>query len=251
MKAIINGLAIEYLDEGNGKTMVFLHGWGDNLHTFDALAAILGARGRIVRVDVPGFGASESPKIAWDLDHYVEFVRDFCVKIHINPDVIIGHSFGGRIAIKAAAKKIINPQKIVLIASAGIAERQTLRNFLFMILAKTGRIITVIPPFSFWRKQLREKMYSHSGSDYPAAGNLRETFLKIVRQNLSSYARMIEIPALLIWGDTDTETPLADGRRLARLIRNSRLEIISGAGHFVHRDSPNRVAELIQEFLLP
>ena len=250
MKIIVNNLAVEYRDEGSGPVMLFLHGWQDNLHTFDLLTQALKNKRRIIRVDLPGFGASEMPKFAWDLDAYVRFITDFITKLEILPDTLVGHSFGGRIAIKAIAKKTVHPQKAILIASAGIAKTYTPRNIFFKICAKAGKIIMIIPPFFLWRNQIRRKLYAITGSDYPETGDLTETFLNIIKEDLSSVAAAIDIPTLLIWGGDDTQTPPCDGKKLADIIPGSRLEIISGAGHFVHQQYPEHVSKLIQDFIL-
>ncbi|MDZ4285466.1 MAG: alpha/beta hydrolase [Candidatus Sungbacteria bacterium] len=247
---IINNLAVEYRDEGSGPTMLFLHGWQDNLHTFDALVDVLKDKWRIVRVDLPGSGASEMPKSAWNLDRYVQFVTDFIAKLGVSPEIIVGHSFGGRILIKAIAIKAIHPQKAVLIGSAGITKTHTPRNIFFKICAKLGKIIILIPPFFFWRDSIRKKLYTAAGSDYLQAGALRDTFLNIIKEDLSSAAAEIDIPILLIWGSDDTETPVSDGKQLAAIIPGSRFKIIPNAGHFVHQEYPEHVSELIQDFLL-
>lgn len=249
MKIIINNLAVEYRDEGAGPVMLFLHGWQDDLHTFDALANALKDKGRIIRVDLPGFGASEMSKFAWHLDDYVGFVTDFIAKIGISPDILVGHSFGGRIAIKAIATKALRSRKVVLIGSAGVAKIYTVRTIIFNICAKVGKVITLIPPFFFWRDQIRRKLYAIAGSDYLNTRALSETFLNIIKEDLSSAAAAIDIPTLLIWGSNDTQTPLGDGKKLANIIHGSRLEIILGAEHFVHREYPDQVSQLIQQFI--
>jgi pimeloyl-ACP methyl ester carboxylesterase len=249
MKIIVQNLATEYLDEGTGKIVLFLHGWQDNLHTFDYLVYLLSPTLRIIRLDLPGFGKSEVPKETWDLDHYVGFVKDFIQKLNIQVDTLVGHSFGGRIAIKGEATKNLQAQKIILICSAGIAKNRTFRNSLLKILAKIGGLITCIPPLIFWREELRKRVYSFIGSDYLNTGKLKETFLKIISEDLSASAKKITTPTLLIWGESDTETPLSDGKQLSRLIHNSKLEVISGAGHFVHKEKSQEVAKLVQEFL--
>lgn len=250
MKIIIKNIAIEYSDEGEGLAILFLHGWKDNLHTFDFLAQILSEQWRIIRIDLPGFGGSELPLTTWNLDDYVQFVKDFIDKLNISVNVLAGHSFGGRIAIKAVTTKIIEPKKLILIASAGIAKTQTIRNYFFYIFAKAGKVITLLPPFIFWRKQLREKLYKIAGSDYLRSGSLKSTFLNVIKEDLSVYASKITIPCLLIWGDQDTETPLNEGEKLSKIIPNSQLQIITGAGHHVHQQNPQKVVELISNFIL-
>lgn len=249
MKIIVQNLAIEYLDEGTGKVLLFLHGWQDNFHTFDSLASLLSPTRRIIRLDLPGFGKSEAPKGAWNLDNYIQFIKDFIEKLDIQVHAFVGHSFGGRIAIKGEATKNLQAQKIILIGSAGIAKNRTFRNSFFKLLAKIGGLITYLPPLVFWREGLRKRMYSFIGSDYLNAGVLKETFLKIISEDLSASAKKITTPTLLIWGESDTETPLSDGKQLAGMIADSKLKVINGAGHFVHKEKSQEVAKLVQEFL--
>jgi len=249
MKIIVQNIAIEYRDDGAGKVMLFLHGWQDNLHTFDDLASFLSSKNRVIRLDLPGFGKSEIPGKAWDLDDYVQFVGNFIKKLNLQVYVFIGHSFGGRIIIKGLAEKNFQVRKIVLIGSAGITKKSIIRSSIFKIFVKFGGLITYVPPLIFWREKLRKKIYRFIKSDYLGAGALKETFLKIISEDLSNSAKRITIPALLIWGASDTVTPLSDGKQLAKLISSSELKAINRAGHFVHREKPEEVGKLIQEFL--
>jgi pimeloyl-ACP methyl ester carboxylesterase len=248
MKIVVQNMAIEYMDEGSGPIMLFLHGWQDNFHTFDTLARYFVADRRVIRVDLPMFGGSEMPKTSWDLDDYIKFVADFIKKLDIQVNILAGHSFGGRIAIKGSATGLIKADKIILIASAGIARKHTFRNSIIKVLAKIGGLIAYIPPLVFWRQKMRRKLYGLLGSDYLEAGATKETFLKIIGEDLSSFAGKIIRPTLLIWGSDDMETPLADGKRLSGLIPNSKLKVIDGAGHFVHKEKAEEVAALIKKF---
>ncbi|MBI4085007.1 MAG: alpha/beta hydrolase [Candidatus Liptonbacteria bacterium] len=249
MKVIVKNLATEYKDEGVGKVLLFLHGWQDNLHSFDSLAVSLSSDYRIIRLDLPGFGGTEAPKEVWELNDYAEFVEDFISKLGINVYALIGHSFGGRIAIKGNATGRIKMDKMVLIGSAGISKSNTFRSSILKILAKIGGLLLYIPPFIFWRSELRKKIYVLIGSDYLNAGALKETFLKIIKEDLTTAAEEIKTPTLLIWGENDTETPVSDGRKFSRLIRNSELKTVNGAGHFAHSEKPQEVTNLIRGFL--
>ena len=113
MKVIVDGLATNYLDEGHGPTILMLHGWANTLHSFDAIMPALAKGHRLVRVDLPGFGGTEMPRDTWDVKAYARFVRNFCEKIGFAPDIIIGHSLGGRIAVKGLASNIFSTKKIV------------------------------------------------------------------------------------------------------------------------------------------
>ncbi len=248
MKIIVQNLATEYRDEGEGPVMLLLHGWKDSLYTFDDLMPSLLARWRVVRLDLPGFGESEAPGGAWNLDDYIHFVNEFIQKLNLQVDVLAGHSFGGRIAIKGQAVKLFKANKLVLIAPAGIARKQKLRKSILKVMAKIGGFLADIPPLILWRQEIRKKMYNLIGSDYLNAGPLRGTFLKIIAEDLSVKARDITVPTLIIWGANDTQTPLADGQKLSRLVSGSEFKVINGAGHFVHREKHQEVAKLIEDF---
>ncbi|MDO8522503.1 MAG: alpha/beta hydrolase [bacterium] len=250
MHCIVDGLAVEYEDIGTGKTVVMLHGWKNNLHTFDAVTLQLSNSFRVIRIDLPGFGGSEPPPADWKLDDYVGFVKDFLAKLDIRPDILVGHSFGGRITIKGIATKVLTAKNIVLISSAGVARRKTFKNSILAVLAKIGRVVTAIPPASLWKQEIRRKLYEAIGSDYFRAGALSQTFLNIIKEDLGSFAKDISVPTLIIWGDEDDTTPIHEGKRLHQLIRGSKFQVIKGSGHFVHQEEPSKVAGIIREFVL-
>jgi len=249
MKILVEGIAAEYGDEGAGPVVLLLHGWKDTLHTFDALMPILAKHFRVVRVDLPGFGGSEAPSVSWCLEDYARFVERFVSKLQLTVHLLVGHSFGGRIVIKGVSTRVLIPRKVVLIASAGIAKANPLRIVAVAALAKLGKVILCVPPLVFWKQKLRNIFYARIGSDYASAGALQDTFLRVVREDLSAHARDITLPALLIWGDGDTQTPLADGKRLSELISCARLVVVPGADHLVHQKYPKQVAGFITDFL--
>ncbi|MDO8552733.1 MAG: alpha/beta hydrolase [bacterium] len=249
MRIIINGLAIEYDDRGSGETIVMLHGWKDNLRTFDGIFTALATSFRVIRIDLPGFGGSDAPPKDWTLEDYVSFVKDFTDKLNITPSAYAGHSFGGRIVIHGVASKVLNAKKIILISSAGVARRKTLKNSGLAVLAKFGRAAASVPPLSFWKQSIRRKLYESIGSDYFRAGALSGTFLNIIKKDLAEDAKKISLPTLLIWGSNDMATPLEEGERLHSLIRNSTLHVIPGAGHFVHQERPAEISGIIRKFL--
>lgn len=249
MKILVNNLATEFTDQGNGLVMLFLHGWGDTPHTFNALVTEFGPSWRVIRLNLPGFGRSEPPEESWGVGNYARFVQAFIGKLGISIDVLVGHSFGGRIALKGVANGLLQPKRLVLIGSAGLAQRNTIRNILFKILAKVGK--AALFPFPVDAKErLRRKLYEYAGADdFLRAGVLKETFLKVIGEDLSHSARNVHVPTLLIWGEDDTATPLSEGKRLNALISGSKLDIIKDAGHFVHQEKPSEVAWAIERFV--
>ncbi|HSX48566.1 MAG TPA: alpha/beta hydrolase [Candidatus Nanoarchaeia archaeon] len=249
MKVIVGGLAVEYMDEGNGPVMLFLHGWGQDATSFNSPISVLANKFRIIRPDLPGFGGSELPKVAWGVHQYADFLQQFLNKLNTQPEVVIGHSLGGQIAVKALADGLIKPKKLILIGAAVIREsHQSPRNKAFAASAKVGKAITSLPGLRRIQPLLRRQLYTVTGNnDYNLAGAMKPTFLKITKQDLQNEASLIVTPTLIIWGDKDTETPIEQGRRLAYLIKGSTLEVFSG-GHFIFDDQSERVAAAIERF---
>jgi|CXWL01.1.fsa_nt_gi pimeloyl-ACP methyl ester carboxylesterase len=242
--SIVNGLDIAYIDHGAGPLLLFLHGWGTDASSFNTLTAQF-SNYRCVVPSLPGFGESELPRTPWGVSQYVEFVRDFLAKLDISPDMIVAHSLGGRVAIKGVGVGILNPKKLVLIASAGVS-RKSARTHSIGKVARIVKVLTIVPPLSFLREHLKHLAGSR---DYRNAGAMRETFVKVVNENLEKDAEKIALPTLLIWGEKDVETPLTEAYTLRERIRGSRLEVISDAGHFAFQEQPIVVAEKIKSFL--
>ena len=252
MKVIVNNIATEYADEGEGSALLLLPGWMNTLHNFDELVLRLLSDYRIIRLDLPGFGGgTETPPLNWHIADYASFVKAFIEKIGLDSYMLVGHSFGGRIAIKGVGEGILWPSQLVLIASAGIAKHRTFRNRVLTLFAKVGKAFLYIPPLVFWRTQLRRKLYRLLKSDYFAAGPLSHVYLNAIREDLQDDARKISVPTLLVWGTDDQMVPLSDGKRFTELIKGSKLEIISGIGHSLHRERPEEIAKLIHTFLTP
>lgn len=245
MKTIVDGLAVEYKDEGQGQTLLMLHGWGNDASYFDTLCKELSGF-RFVRPDLPGFGTSDVPQGAWDVHRYAQFVADFCRKLGIGPDYIVGHSFGGRITIKALSSGLLHPKKVILIGSAGVAERKNTRAVLSAAVAKIGKVL--LYPFPSAYTKARRFLYTTTGSDYLSTAALADTFLLVVRENLSEDAAKVGVPTLLIWGKDDSSTLLSEGQKLHRLIKGSTLQTLDGS-HFIYQEQPQEVARLIQAYV--
>lgn len=135
---------------------------------------------------------------------------------------------------------------IILLASAGV--RSPRLNQGFQVMAKVGKVVASPLPKRV-RSKLRAKLYAKVGSDMLVAEHLQETFRKIVRDDVRADAAYMSTPALLIYGDSDTETPLAIGKQLQHAIEGSELKTLPGTGHFVHIEAPKETMQLVKDFL--
>ena len=250
MQVVVNDLLTSYEKTGTGPTILFLHGWGDSAETFKALALKLQGQYTTVTVDLPGFGGSQAPKETWGVDNYAQFVHQFLQKIEIKKvHGVIAHSNGGTIAIKALAKGEVSSDTLVLIASAGVRDVYKGRKKALRIVAKAAKLATYPLPKSVQTK-LKKKAYKTIGSDMFVAEHLQETFKKVVTDDVQADAATLRLPTLLIYGSKDEATPASYGTLFHQAITGSDLEIIEGAGHFVHHDEPDKVFMLVQGFLV-
>jgi pimeloyl-ACP methyl ester carboxylesterase len=246
MNVVVNGLMTSYQKTGKGKVLVFLPGWGDNIQTYSGLAAKFSGGYQVYLLDLPGFGGTQAPPRAWGLEDYADFLIAWLDKMGLKPLAVIGHSYGGAVAITAASRRKI-ADRLVLLASAGIRNRQPIRKKTLAAAAKAGKLPLLVLPKSK-RNKIRSKFYGSIGSDLMLLPHMEETFRMIINDDVSERARAIRIPTLLIYGTGDRSTPASDGRRLNNLIAGSCLELVE-AGHFLHQEKPVQVAGLINRFI--
>lgn len=251
MQLVVDSLITSYSEVGKGKkTILMLHGWADSSQTFESLAKELTAKNKTYRVlmlDLPGFGGTQQPPVAWGLQDYAGFVSDFLRKIEIEPNVIVGHSNGGAIAIKGVATGKLKARKLVLVASAGVRQPSLKKTALRAAAKPVGLAIKVLPQNT--QKRVRQKVYGAIGSDYLVAEHMQETFKKVISEDVTAEATMLNLPVCLIYGELDAATPPQYGHLLAKAMPDSRLEIIPMADHFVHQEQVYQVSDIIKEFL--
>ena len=114
----IDGININYLDFGikDKKAIVLLHGWGQNIQMMQMLGEPFKNEYRIIVLDFPGFGLSDEPKEVMGVDGYTTILEKLLKKLNIEDPIIVGHSFGGRVAVKFASRNKVS--KVILLSPA-------------------------------------------------------------------------------------------------------------------------------------
>jgi len=249
MQVVVDGLLTEYTQTGQGKVVVLLHGWGDNAKTYANLQTQLAKKYCVVSLDLPGFGGTQVPNEVWGLASYANFTKSFLEKLKLH-DVyaFVGHSNGGALAIMGLGLGVLESQKLVLIASAGIRDKQKARRLFVKVVAKTGKVATFWLP-KVTKHKLQKRFYGAVGSDMLVVPQLQETFKKTVREDVQDQAKMLTLPTLLIYGLQDKATPVLYGRLYKALIKDSKLVVLDNAEHFVHHDQADKTTRLIMDFL--
>ncbi len=218
-----------------------LHGWGQTLESLLPLGELIGSWAHIHLIDLPGFGASPRPEEDWDTTQYAERILTYMDDNSLEQVDLLGHSFGGRVAIRLARKYPDRVKHLVLIDSAGLPSRRSYSQKLRMGWIKwLGIVLSLLSPF--WGPRLKEWYICRYGSeDYKNAGPLRGTLVKTVTEDLTHEVSEIKAPTLIIWGEQDTTTPPEMGCRFQSLIVDSKLVQLPGKDHYPFRGDGARL----------
>lgn len=247
----LKNINIHYKISGSGEPIILLHGWGCNIDYFVKLQKYLLHRFTVYLVDLPGFGLSAAPEEIWGSVEYADLIAQFVHEVKILNPILLGHSFGGKIAIHLVANELISVKKMILVGSSGIQLprplRLNLRIYFFKLLKMLSRMFIIKNIIGNRLELYRRKFGSN---DYKnSSGTMRAILVKTVNENVISLLGKIKIPTLLLWGDQDTSAPLAGGKIMQQAIYNSELKIIVGSGHFPFLDNWERFIEELDVFL--
>ncbi len=227
------------MQEGDGRDVLFLHGYLSKKESFYYQIKFLSSFYRVTAPDFPGFGASAPITSAWSVGDYSLWLDKFIKAAQLNKPVIIAHSFGARVALKYLSENSCAAEKLIITGGAGIVKP---RGKKYLRRVKTYRFVKKIFP-AFAEKHFGSAEYR----TLPPV--MRESYKKIVNEDLQSCAKEIRCKTLLLYGDEDTVTPCGEeGKIFNSLIPDSRLEICRG-GHFCFSENPVPFNDAVYKFL--
>ena len=238
MKINVKDVDINYIQYGEGKDILLLHGWGQNIEMMRFLGDNFSSKFRVTILDLPGFGESSEPTYDWSISDYSDMLEIFVNKLNIKKPIIIGHSFGGRLAIRYSSNHPI--EKLVLLGAPCIRVETKLP--LYIKILKYLKTLPFLDSFG-------EYMKKYIGSrDYKAASPImRKVLVNTVNEDLSNYAKQIEEPTLLIWGDRDTEAPVEEAKELEKIMIDAALIILPGS-HYAYIENLQQVVNILNNF---
>lgn len=243
----VKGLHVNYKILGEGKPFLILHGWGSNSDRWEKVAEMLSQKFLVIIPDLPGFGKSEEMLSPWNLDDYVEWVRELSEKLpeFHNGFYLLGHSFGGAIAVKFVLKYNQKVEKLFLVSAACI-RKQTIKKQVLGRLSKFAKVFYFLPFYEIAKKSFYK--FVVGSDDYlKSRGVLRETYLKVISDDLSQHLYFIKTPTVIIWGDQDGATLVEDAYFIHKKIENSKLIIIPEMKHSLQIEAPEMLANKIIE----
>lgn len=230
--------------------LVFAHGWARNHRDFIQIAECLEPLAQSVLLDLPGFGDTPRPDMAWGSTEYASHCAEFIRRAGFTNVIWVGHSFGGRVGMQLAVHDAELLSGLVLVGGAGIP----LQPSVFTSLCRRWRQMR----FKLARRSAKnesdidalEKRYGSADYVQSKALGLRDIFVKVIAEDQSADVTRITIPTRIIYGEQDTETPPETGERLKQLIPRSQLIRCPEFGHIdILSRGRHQIALAIKELL--
>ncbi|MDF1884526.1 alpha/beta hydrolase [Sulfurimonas sp. SAG-AH-194-C21] len=225
-------ISYEILNPEAKVDLIILHGWGSNKNIMKNIFSPFMDSFRHIYIDLPGFGKSTCP-VALKTSDVSRIVELFMIHLNASRDIILGHSFGGKVAL------LLDPKVLVLVASAGIKVAKplsiqfkiaTTKVFNFLGLKKFRSLFIAADA-----KNLSRPMY--------------DTFKNVVNEDFTQEFKEYEGKALLCWGEEDTATPLSSGQTIKELIKDSKLQVYNGDHFFFTKEAQDISVRVEETFL--
>lgn len=238
LRSFLDGdLFAEVYGEGPPEVLA-LHGWGrrgsDFARSLEGIPA--------VALDLPGFGASPVPHEVLGADAYADIIARILASFD-RPPVLVGHSFGGRVAVCLAAKHPDRVGPLVLtgvpLVRLGPGRRPSLGYRAIRWLNSIGVVSD---------ERIEKEKKKRGSADYRAAdGVMRDILVKVVNESYERQLSLIRAPVSLLWGANDTEVPVAVAEKASAILPEASLEVLEGVGHFVPMERPDALRRAVLE----
>lgn len=222
-KINVKGIKLSYSQiKGDGENIaLIMHGWGANKELMEQFFTkpLKPHCKTLIFLDFAGFGGSDEPNISFNSMDYLNLTNEFLKEINLTPNILLGHSFGGKIACLMANRMPL--KALILCSSAGLKLPKSFKTKCKIALAKTCKILGI--------KNMRKFLASRDGANLSQV--MYETFKKVVDEDFSKEISKINTKTLILWGENDNATPLQIGYKMQELILNSQFKVYQG-DHF-------------------
>ena len=228
---------VSFLQKGKGKDMVFLHGYLSSKEAFTAQINYFSRFFRVTAIDFVGFGGSKPLTEPYSVDDYAAWTEEVLRLLGVKKPHVVAHSFGCRVAVKLSSRSSDCFDKILLTGAAGVILK---RGFRYHLKVKTYRLVRKVAP------KFAERRFG--STEYRTLSPvMRESYKKIVNEDLRGCAGKIENEVLLVQGEEDTTTPKKEAEAYLTCLKRGRLVMMDG-GHFAFAEHPLTFNLIAEEF---
>lgn len=241
LRAYVSGTIFgEQVGEGPLDVLA-LHGWARDHRDFDPVLAGLQSLGiTAASIDLPGFGTAPTPEEAWDTERYAAFAEGMLGELGSRP-IIVGHSFGGRVALRLAARCGDRLGGLVL---CGVplwpSERRSPPPAAYRLVRGLRRVHVVS------ESTLERARERYGSTDYRRAhGVMRSVLVKAVNERYEESIAAVSVAVELVWGELDEVVPVAQAANALSHFREAHLSVLPGIGHLVPSEAPTAIIDAV------
>lgn len=267
----LHGDRIAFLDEGQGEVVLLLHGMAGSSATWRSVIGPLSRKYRVIAPDLIGHGQSAKPRSDYSLGAFAVFLRDLLDELGVTSATIVGHSLGGGVAMQFTYQHPDYCQRLILISSGGLGQEV---GWALRLLSAPGAelILPIIAPSPVLAGGEKVRSWlARFGIQTPRGDEIwsgyssfadretRHSFLRTLRsvvdyrgQSVSALNRLgvkADTPTMAIWGDQDAIIPVEHAFAAYEARPGTRLEVLTGVGHFPQVERPTEVVDLIDDFI--
>jgi pimeloyl-ACP methyl ester carboxylesterase len=260
----VDGVDLHWVERGAGTPLVVLHGLADSQHTWNHVTVELAKKYRVLGLDLPGCGLSGRPDAPYGLDWQARLTARWLDRLGIGQFDVLGHSYGGGMALWLLLYRTSSIQKMALVAPGGLGVEVSpwLRLGAVFGLESVGERL-IAPMTSYFlrhyggslsraERRMLHQMNSSSGTARALARTVKDVidWRGQTRHILHRIHRVKQLPAIgLFWGERDDIIPMKHGQELCGMLDNCTLWRLPGAGHFLHWEAPKALARAVMSFL--
>ena len=266
----INRIKVRYRSLGQGKqTSLFIHGLAGSLEHWYKLVPELVQHYHLITLDLPGFGLSEKPSVIYSADFYMQFLQNFMMKLQLRDVTLVGHSFGGGLALKFALELPHAVHRLILISNAGFSQKLSL--FLRLLtIPGLRRMLTIINRTSVnmglkmivYDKRHIEKHFVDRMYDLFKLPEFHRAFFSTLAQSANCFGAKLalyqsinnalthlRIPTLVFWGDSDPILPFSWQQQSLQRLPCMTLRLLPKCGHLPYLEYPDIVGNEVRRFI--
>ena len=233
LKVLNDGKTFAEVNSDN-PTVCFLHGWRRSSNDFNLISSKFDS----ISIDLPGFGKSQEPENSMNPKEYADYLTQL---IPDTVEVLVGHSFGGKIAVHMS---FIKKYKNLVLIGAPLMRKNPKKNQNFRF--KLYKFLNSLNLIS--EKSIEKYKNKYGSEDYKNAhGIMRDTLVKTVNDDLSELLEFVNTKVHLIWGENDNVIPLAIGEEANTKFKESRITVIKNEGHNMLRSRSEEIIRILKQ----